>query len=482
MATRFKIFTEFKGVDKVSKPVKKMQARLKVMGKQFLSVTKKMTAGAKAFGKGMLKYGGMAVGAVTGLSAAVVAYLTNVNAATTETNLLASALGLSSEKAEALESILKPAGLNVQNVADLMEELNNKMGEMKGLGEMTAVSESLQILGLQYSKIKKLSPEEQFNAITNAALKMGDAQKAAAAVDMLMGGEANKVISILRQRGGTLEEIIEKQNKLNFLTDAGRKGALDYTQGFADISLIVGSLNKELSGLIGSALIPFIENIKEWVGANKELIKSKIGDFIQKFKDGLEWISKNWDSIKQWAKWIGIAVVAVGGLVAAIITIGAAITAVTAAFPGIVIALKVMLVGAAVWAVAKIIEAFSLVGGIISGYFNAAVVGVKNIWLGIIIWIEQSVNSLTQKISEIWEKIKSFGGGVLGKFISKIGFDNSAPSSSGTVVSPNARTASMIEQRTTNSAEVTIKDESGKAEVTKGGNFKGFNFQPSGAF
>ena len=51
------------------------------------------------------------------------------------------------------------------------------------------------------------------------------------------------------------------------------------------------------------------------------------------------------------------------------------------------------------------------------------------------------------------------------------------------VVSPQERTARSIEeQRTTSTAEVTIRDETGRSEVTGGKLGPGLSLQPSGAF
>lgn len=475
MATRFKIFTEFKGVDKVSKPVKKMQARLKVMGKQFLSVTKKMTAGAKKVGKVLAI--GIGAGVATA-TAALYALKAQVEAVTGPADKLAKTARRLDFDIEALQEwsfVAEQSGLSTEGLYKNLDGLNKRMGELKGgTGSLKTILEKLNPTLLSQLKNAKDSAQG-FDLLINAIGSETDVTKKAAIATAAFGRSGLEMINITHNSAEAIKNMREQMRQNGVLTQEEAENAEVYNDAW-------NNLKKTMNGFRASVITPLLPMLTQLVDSMRNWVLENKGLVFDKIKDGLEWISKNWDSIKQWAKWIGIAVLAVGGLVAAIITIGAAITAVVAAFPGIVIALKVMLVGAAVWAVAKIVEAFSLVGGIISGYFNAAVIGVKNIWLGIVIWIEQSVNSLTQKISEIWEKIKSFGGGVLGKFISKIGFDNSEPSPSGAVVSPNARTASMIEQRTTNSAEVTIKDESGKAEVTKGGNFKGFNFQPSGAF
>ncbi len=110
--------------------------------------------------------------------------LTLINKATTETDLLARSVQVSTGTIDGLTHALRGAGFETEDVISLVEEMNNKLGESAGLQEITPVTESLGILGLSFERIKDLSPEEQFLAITDAALKMEDAQKAAADDDL----------------------------------------------------------------------------------------------------------------------------------------------------------------------------------------------------------------------------------------------------------------------------------------------------------
>ena len=58
-----------------------------------------------------------------------------------QTDRLAKSVGTTAKIAEAFGAEFKKIGLEQDHFIDLMEELNNKMGEMKGLGEFTEVEE-----------------------------------------------------------------------------------------------------------------------------------------------------------------------------------------------------------------------------------------------------------------------------------------------------------------------------------------------------
>lgn len=482
MAKKFAIFTEFTGIDKISKPLTRMQSKLMKFQRFNKKLKDSLVKGFKATGSAIKWVGG----ALATTGAAFAGYVTGVTSATVESTALAQALGLSARNAEALNSILNPVGLSAENVADLMEEMTNKLGESKALGELGPVKDSLKILGLEFNKIKKLAPEQQFKTITNAALKMKDAQKAAAAADILMGGEANKIISLLRERGGTLDEIIAKQDRFNLLSEQGRAGATDYVNTFQDLKLIFVSLNKELSGLLGGVLSPTVDKFNEWVVANKDLIRTKLLDFVKGFKEFLVYLSDNRDTIVKWAKYIGIAVAVVGTLVVAVLAVSAAIAGVAAIFAAktaiIVVAIGV-LVAATVAAGAKIIEALGVAWEIVTGFASGAIIGLKNMWAEFTTWLSGAIDQAFGKVTALWDKIKKFGGGLLETVVRTVGGGDSPAATNGPqVTTPAEATARLIEQRVTNSAEVTIRDESGKAQVTQGGNFPGFTFASSGAF
>lgn len=312
--SKFSIKAVFEGVNKVSKPVKKMQNSVRkftVSAENGMRKVDNAIGGvANSFGKGAVsaaKWG-------TGIALAGAVGIGMLNQQQQEVENLTNAVGGNIQTVEAVSSAVSGIGLGTDNVIDLMEEMNNKLGESKGLEEITAVSESLAILGLRYTDIKKLSPEEQFKKITNATLKMEDATKAQAAADILMGGEANKIIGTLRQQGGSIEEIIANYEKLSFRTEKSRQGARDMAKSQSILGKISKSLGQEISGLAGKHLAPLIEKFNEFLITNKEVIGQSIDKFFTQMADSVGDVSTmfdralgflmnlhaNFESVKEW--------------------------------------------------------------------------------------------------------------------------------------------------------------------------------------
>jgi len=217
-------------------------------------------------------------------TAAVGTAVTMTNSLIAKQEGLAKSLGVSGQSLRMWGGLASEAGLEADIVGDLIEEMSNKLGESKGLAEITPVTESLQILGLRFEKLQDLAPEEQFKRIMEAAKGLEDQQKAVAAVDILMGGEANKFTGYLRTRKEGVNELLAQQKQLNLLSEEGTKGAFAYNTAMSRFTTVISSAWQEVSGLIGGALAPLIQDmgpkLAAWLRENRATIVG-VGESIK---------------------------------------------------------------------------------------------------------------------------------------------------------------------------------------------------------
>lgn len=339
--------------------------------------------------------GRMAVG-VGATVAAFTAGVTVVNSQTAEHMRLAKSLNVSGEAFSAWGGLAKEAGFEADAVGDLMEEMTNKLGESKGLGEITPVTESLQMLGLAFEDLENLSPEQQFQTIASAIKNMDDAQAAQSAADILMGGEANKFFGYLRTRKEGVNELLDQQKKLNLMSDEGREGALKYSQSVGRLGGVVSSAAGEFSGLVGGVLAPYIEGLAPKIGAmfdeHRDDIKAfgeglgkalpKIGEFAFALLNALTTIGSTigWvaDAVGGFGNLAGIVGAIIGAkfvysgvmMAQSLWAVGSAVAPlVTAAFPALIAGIKAVglavmsnpitaVIGLAVMAVARLVYAW----------------------------------------------------------------------------------------------------------------------------
>tara|TARA_R110000765_G_scaffold45617_1_gene94256 strand:+ start:950 stop:2350 length:1401 start_codon:yes stop_codon:yes gene_type:complete len=314
-------------------------------------------------------------------AAAAVGLVTVTNKITAENQRMAEAVGISTEALAAYGSIAKQAGLNTDNVVDLVEELNNKMGESKGIEEVTAVKEAMAILGLEYEKINKLKPEEQFFRVLEAAQQLDDQQAASSAADILMGGEANKFIGLLRTQDKGLQQLISDHSALNLLTEEGGDLAVEYNKAFGKLTTVLGSATKQLSALLGKGLTPIINGFTDWVAKNKELSKTVIQVFSVVLPAAF-----------------AIAGVAIAGLTVHLIGMGLAVLGIT--WPIIAIAAGIGLVIAAMVLWFNDIKTFLTYGEAAKTVTGAFVGKIKDLWGAFKTLASTGVGVIFQRIAE----------------------------------------------------------------------------------
>ena len=255
-----------------------------------------------------------------------------------------------------------------------------------------------------------------------------------------------------------------------------------------------------------------IDKTTEWVRANEQLIATNVGEFLAN-------IINNFENIVKWAKRIGIALAVfftLATILKTLVLIMTAVNLVMAANPIVLIVLGIMALIAAVaaaiiwWDELKaaflglpgpVKAAVAILAGPIGWIIGAASLIMDNwepikgffadLWGGVV----DIFNTAVDKIMGVVDKVRgaaSFIGDVASSAGSSVagffGFgddeeEQAAGATGPQVVSPQERVARTIdEQRTTQTAEVTIRDESGRAEVTGGTLGPGLTLQNSGAF
>lgn len=304
MASRrqFVIETVARVVDRVTAPMRRVTmsqirnartireafGRVSVaMGQQFA----RMVSTAARFSRrmvnvGVQQLGGLAAstakwGSATaaGLGVGAIA----LNHSTTEAQRLSKAMGLNVELVEAFESSLNGTSFNLENIIDLAEELANKVGESKKTGLTESLKGGLKTLGLKYADIKKLSPEAQFTKLFDTALKMKDRQAAASGLDQIMGGEANKVFSVLADRAKSTGDLIKAYRALNFQTDESRRGAMQFTDQLSSLTGAIISVGKFAAGILGERIQAKLGELAKYLETQKATVQKWVTETVDSF-------------------------------------------------------------------------------------------------------------------------------------------------------------------------------------------------------
>lgn len=294
--------------------------------------------------------------------------------------------------------------------------------------------------------------------------------RAVAGANILLTSGADK----LREYRRTLEGATGASTEMAGVMRDTLQGRLNALK--SAIESVKISIFKTSEGPINDVII----RITEWVRANEKLIASRLGEF-------LAMIFNNFDKIVSALKNIGIGLAIFGTLfilLKTLIVIMTVINLVMAANPAVLIFLGIVAaIGLVIAAVTLIIKHWDTLKAVFSN-LPGPVKTVLKLFAAPFLLIVDAIKFIIDN----WDKIMGFISGAfsaVGNFLGFGGDDESEVTANGSpnIISPQERAAVLTEEkRVTNTAEVTIKDDTGKAELTAGNLGPGLKLQPSGGF
>lgn len=524
MAKRFNIEAIFKGVDKMSAPVAKMTRGVGNLTKRMELGLRRVDRATKNLGRSISTNfkRAMAIGTL-----AAGAFAVALNGVAEEGDALAKQarrLQFPIEELQTWKFVANQAGVSNELLDKSLGAFSKRLGEAKaGLGPLA-------------SQLKRTNPEllkqltstdsiaEAFDIYIKAMRGAANATDQAAMASAAFSRAGLQMVDITKLSEDQIAKLTAEQLKNGVITMKQAEAAEAYNDA-------VGSLKASMRGLMRDALIPIApiltdlaKRSREWILANKADILDKIERGFKMIGSGLSFLYKHGKTIAKVTAWILGLVVALKTLIlvmtAVNLVMGAnpivlIVLAITAAIAGLVFAIR--------WVIKnfdKLKDSFKsipapfkiAIAGMMGpvGWFLTAAILIKKHWGGIKAffndlwdfvvgkyeWAITTITGLMEKFMGVMDRMKGSldyvtSGGIIDdtkwlinhKFGGDDRDDAPAPTPPAQMVSPQSRTATEINERNaTSSAEVTIRDETGRAELTSGRLGPGLNMIHTGAF
>jgi tape measure domain-containing protein len=503
MAGRFSVEAVFKAVDRVTLPVSRMQNRVgkmtRTMERGFRRTTKavnKMVGGIGRAGKAALKFGALGLGALTAAVTLLVREFSKVENAQAAFTPLLGGVEKAKQLVDELNKTAASTPFQFENLAAQASQLlpvmngdiQNTIKTIRMLGD-TAGGNAQKLdsitRGFTKAMLKGKVDMESLNMIAEAGVPIFND------LASVMGVEVNaaffKMISAGKVTTTALTAAFEKMTTKGGIFFNGMQIASQTTTGMwstmmDNISLTAATLGGILAPVVKDLILGATDaakRVREWVTANRELISDRFIQFVEMAKSA---IVRLIDTIRTLGREnniferMGEVLSKVTDGLIFLAENGKTIVKVTAWVGGLVLALNAL---AAIMTIVNIVMTANPIGLLIVG-IAALAVGIAALvrWFGKLIEKAGGFGAIASSIGGF------FGIGGEDEEDGRPTGDSSRRRRRGPqVVSPSDRIArSVEEQRTTSTAEVTIKDETGRAEVTRGALAGGVALQPTGAF
>lgn len=512
MSSRFSVEAVFKAVDRLTAPVSRMQNRVmkftRSMERGLRGANRAIDAtvsGLGSLGKTAVKYAAVGLGSVAAAGGYLISQFSKIEDAEAAFTPLMGGATRARELVAALNDAAAATPFQFENLADTANQLlpvmngniEKTISTMRMLGDTAGGNtQKLDSITRGYTKamLKGKTDMEALNMIAEAGVPIFT--ELAATLGKKTGPAFFKMISAGRVSTADLERTFQRMTAAGGLFYRGMDIASQTTSGVwstlkDNISLTAAALGSVLAPTIKDimrAAIDVAVRVRAWVDANRELINAKFLEFVKDAKDGIGTFVRRLREMNGEFSLLDRAkniIVGVSDAFAWIRENGGAVARVTAAVVGLVVVLKTL---TGVLTLVNLIMAANPITLI-----ALAAVAAGAAVAALVVWIDDIVAGFERlpgvirlafaPLHLLLRGIKFAKDALDGGFsvaVDKLVGRETAPDShllgEGTIqrdppamVSPQDRVArSVSEQRTTSAAEVTIRDDTGRAEVTGG--------------
>ncbi|MBE4856259.1 hypothetical protein IM311_19530 [Enterobacter cloacae complex sp. P40RS] len=298
----------------VSREIRKTEAEQQKLNQQ-MQKAQRLSA-FKGAGKGLFRRGlgiagqlgsmvapGLAIGGGGVVASALGTLIAPAatNAETARRAGVAKSYGVDIPTFDAWDTLAKQYDMNGENIGDLFEEYLHKAGEYKQNGKQGSLQDAFETLGFKAGDLAGLSDMAQFEKIVERALSLQDESKASFALDSLFGGEASKLLMLLKQSGKSYRDLMDEQRRYNLVTKEGAEGAMEGNRAITNLQTVFSSALAEISGQLGNELAPDIrrltDDMAEWFkgGGIKRIVSFLRNDLypgVLTFGQGIVFVGK----------------------------------------------------------------------------------------------------------------------------------------------------------------------------------------------
>lgn len=298
----------------VSREIRKTEAEQQKLNQQMQKAQR--LAAFKGAGKGLFRRGlgiagqlgsmvapGLAIGGGGVVASALGTLIAPAatNAETARRAGVAKSYGVDIPTFDAWDTLAKQYDMNGENIGDLFEEYLHKAGEYKQNGKQGSLQDAFETLGFKAGDLAGLSDMAQFEKIVERALSLQDESKASFALDSLFGGEASKLLMLLKQSGKSYRDLMDEQRRYNLVTKVGAEGAMEGNRAITNLQTVFSSALAEISGQLGNELAPDIrrltDDMAEWFkgGGIKRIVSFLRNDLypgVLTFGQGIVFVGK----------------------------------------------------------------------------------------------------------------------------------------------------------------------------------------------
>jgi len=229
---------------------------------------------------------GLAIGgAAVAAGGALLGLASNASDTASRVADMSAKMGISKTGFQEWDYVLSQAGVDVGVLQGSMKKFNGVLDDA-GKGGKKQV-EMFKELGLSMDDIKKMTPEQAFNATVKGLQGMEDGSHKSALASDLLGKSATEMGAIL---SGTSEDLEAAKQKAHEMGIVLSDEAVDAGDTFGDT---MDNVKKSLGGLttnIGVAVMPIVQGMLDWFMGNLPTMQAVVNTAFESIKNAFNFV------------------------------------------------------------------------------------------------------------------------------------------------------------------------------------------------
>lgn len=463
MAGKFSVEAVFKAVDRITAPVTRMQNRVGKFTRKMERGFRNLNRTLGRMARGLKSVARVGVGALTIAAAGAALALKGMADRADALAKRARRLQFPIEELQEWQFVAEQSGISAEMFDKSLEKFTKTVGEARaGTGTLiTILRKSNPELLKQVLAAGNVS--DAFDLYVKALRGTKNQMDKTALATAAFGRTGGKFLNITEQSSEAIKRLRMEQRQNGILT----KEQAERAEAWNDA---LNSLKRSLIGLRDNVIAPLLPKLTEYalrlrevIVKNREMISEKILNFLRSIRD-------NFETIVIWAKRVGLAVGIFIGFITVLKTLAAVlgiVNLVMAANPVTLIVLGIIALVAALGTLIVFIDDVVAAFDNMSGVAFVVLTPLRLI-LKALKFIKDNFGVVTRAASAI--------GSILG--FTSSGEEDTDVSFGPEIVSPQDITARRIEERReTSTADLLIRDETGRAELKTRGPMTGINLQ-----
>lgn len=307
-------------------------------------------------------------------------------------------------------SMVEEAGGTTEDAAAAMGKLKKAMNEAIHGGKEQAAA--FAGVGISIEKLKKMSPEQVMEAMSDAFSKnpTKDLEKQSVLLE-LMGKNGTIFMDVMNQGSEAYRQRLKEMGEDgSLLSDQQQAQADSFDKSWKRLQRTIDGIKTALGLKLANALESTVQGIQKWIVANREAINSGFDKFLQKLpeilKIGKELMIGLWDITQKVGAAFKFFSTVLGGTGATLLMVSGLMSPVIMAAWNLGAS-----IGMLIWRVGNFTGVIPLAMRALSGLWSVMLANPIGLLvaavIGLAVIIYKNWDSIVQYVSDAWDRIKA---------------------------------------------------------------------------